>query len=242
MSMNVQSMAAYSVFQSNYNSAEVKGKKEAQIAEKTAAAKDIESSGEKNLSKDAEKLLKKLKASHSDMDFMVADFEKGDDAKELLSRGTKEFSVLFSSEELEKMAADEDYYNEKMKALDGAVRMSKEINDKYGFEASGKDSLLGGAEMTKFGVSFNSDGTTTYFAELEKSSDMQKKRIEKAQEQKAEEKQDAKRKEQSQASDTKRVTVQASTKEELFEKMEAINWDSVKADTQTVGSRFDYSV
>lgn len=239
MSMNVQS-AAYNVYQSNYNSAEVKEKKEAQTAEKTAVSKNVESSGEKNLSKAASDLLKKLKASHSDMDFMVADFEKGDDAKELLSRGTKEFSVLFSGDELEKMAADEDYYHEKMKALDGAVRMSKEINAKYGFEASGKD-LLGGAEITKIGISFNSDGTTTYFAELEKSSEMQKQRIEKAQEKKAEEKQDAKRKEQSQ-SDTKRVTVQASTKEELLEKMEAIDWNSVKADTQTVGGRFDYSV
>lgn len=240
MSMNVQS-AAYSVYQSNYNSADVKGKKEAQTAEKSAVSKNVESSGEKNLSKAASDLLKKLKASHSDMDFMVADFEKEDDVKELLSRGTKEFSVLFSGDELEKMAADEDYYHEKMKALDGAVRMSKEINAKYGFEASGKD-LLGGAEITRIGISFHSDGTTTYFAELEKSSEMQKQRIEKAQEKKAEEKQDAKRKEQSQTSDAKRVTVQASTKEELLEKMEAIDWDSVKADTQTVGSRFDYSV
>lgn len=242
MSMNVQSMAAYSVFQSNYNNAEVKEKKGAQAADKTTASKNVESIGEKNLSKDAQDLLKKIKDSHSDMDFMVADFEKGDDAKALLSRGTKEFSVLFSNDELEKMAADEDYYNEKMKELDGAVNMSKEINAKYGFENAAEGNAFGGAEVTKFGISFNSDGTTTYFAELEKSSDMQKQRIEKAQERKAEEKQDAKRKEQSQMSDTKRVTVQASSQEELIEKMKAVNWDDVKADRQTVGGRFDYSV
>ena len=42
------------------------------------------------------------------MDFMVADFDKGDNAKDILSHGTKEVSVIFSSSELEKMASDEE--------------------------------------------------------------------------------------------------------------------------------------
>lgn len=49
-----------------------------------------------------------LRISYSDMDFMVADFDKGDNAKDILSHGTKEVSVIFSSSELEKMASDEE--------------------------------------------------------------------------------------------------------------------------------------
>ena len=51
--------------------------------------------------------------------------------------------------------------------------MTDEINAQFGFErAFGKTN--GGVDadtkITKFGISFNSDGTTTFFAQLEKSS------------------------------------------------------------------------
>ena len=77
-----------------------------------------------------------------------------DKAKEqTLSKGTKEFSVLFSSEELEKMASDEKYLNEKMRGIEGTVRMSDEINRKYGFErAFGKEGAADTA-ITKIGIS-----------------------------------------------------------------------------------------
>ena len=52
------------------------------------------------LSGRAQAYLENLRKTYSNMDFMVADFDKGDNAKEILSRGTKEISVLFSSEEL----------------------------------------------------------------------------------------------------------------------------------------------
>lgn len=46
--------------------------------------------------------------------------------------GRKEFSVIFSTEELEKMAADEKYAKEKINAMKGAVRMSGQINEQFG--------------------------------------------------------------------------------------------------------------
>ena len=52
---------------------------------------------------------------------MVADFDKGDNAKDILSRGTKEVSVIFSSSELEKMASDEKYEKEYMERVQGAL-------------------------------------------------------------------------------------------------------------------------
>ena len=65
--------------------------------------------------------------------------------------------------------------------------MSDEINAQFGFERTfGKTN--GNADtdtkITKFGISFNSDGTTTFFAELEKSSASQKEYLEKLQEKK----------------------------------------------------------
>ena len=64
-----------------------------------------------------------------------------------------------------------------MHSIEGALRMSDEINAQFGFErVFGKTN--GNADtdtkITKFGISFNSDGTTTFFAELEKSSASQK--------------------------------------------------------------------
>ena len=78
--------------------------------------------------------------------------------------------------------------------------MSDEINAQFGFErAFGKTNGNADADtkITKFGISFNSDGTTTFFAQLEKSSASQKEYLEKLQEKKAAEKKEAKKKEQS---------------------------------------------
>ena len=63
--------------------------------------------------------------------------------------------------------------------------MSDEINAQFGFErVFGKTN--GNADtdtkITKFGISFNSDGITTFYAELEKSSASQKEYLEKIQE------------------------------------------------------------
>lgn len=247
MSMNVQStLSAYGNYQNGYNAGNVKEKKETQKSQgaEKAAKESFVSNAEKQLSKSAQNMLNTLRSSRSDMDFMVADFDRGDNAKEILSHSNKEFTVIFSSEELEKMAANPKYYAEKMHSIEGAIRMSEEINAKYGFErAFGKNEVTtNAATITKFGISFNSDGSTTLFAELEKSSAKQKEWLEKTQEQKAEDKKAAKKKEQSKINDTKKTTVQASSLEELMEKVDKINWDTVKADTKTVGGRFDFTV
>lgn len=58
-----------------------------------------------------------------------------------------------------------------MHSIEGALRMTDEINAQFGFErAFGKtnDNADADTKITKFGISFNSDGTTTFFAQLEK--------------------------------------------------------------------------
>lgn len=69
-----------------------------------------------------------------------------------------------------------------MHSIEGALRMTDEINAQFGFErAFGKtnDNADADTKITKFGISFNSDGTTTFFAQLEKSSASQKEYLEK---------------------------------------------------------------
>lgn len=233
----------YSNYTSGYASAANSRK---QTAESKAAAQ-TGSIGEAGLSKGAQALLEKLRKSYGDMDFMVADFDRGDNAKDILSRGTKEVSVIFSSSELEKMASDEKYEKEYMERVQGALRMSEQINREFGFTlAFGEKS--GSSEINRIGISFNSDGTTSFFAELEKSSARQREHIEKAREEKR-----AARKEQEKErlenrylrEDTgvKRTTVQADSMEELLEKIRGVDWDSVRAENRPQsGGRFDLTI
>lgn len=241
MAMNVQSTIGYSNYQSSYKSSSVNGKKEETGTSKTSK-ENVVSNGEKQLSKAAQKVLQSLRSSKSDMDFMVADYDKGDNAKDILAQSNKEFTVIFSSEELEKMASDEKYYAEKMNGIDGALRMSEEINAKFGFERAFGKSDMNGVTMTKFGISFNSDGTTSFFAELEKTSNKQKEWLEKSLEKKAEEKRANDKKNKTRNLDVKKVTLQANSKDELIEKIKNINWDYLKNDTKTIGGKFDYSI
>ena len=84
---------------------------------------------EPKLSTVAKNVLDEIRKTYGDMDIMV--YEDGKDAKELLSRSTKEFTVMFSAEELEKMASGEKYKKQQINGIQGAVRMSEAINEKY---------------------------------------------------------------------------------------------------------------
>ena len=251
MSMNVNTTGTvYGSYQNTYKAGTVDKKKEtAKTTENDKVKKNVtESIAEKNLSKEAQKMLKDMRGSRTDMDFMVADFENGDNAKDILSRSDKEFTVIFSKEEMEKMASNSKYYAEKMHSIQGALRMSEEINAQFGFErAFGKTTEIGNSidsdmKITKFGISFNSDGSTSFFAQLEKTSENQKDYLEKIQEKKAADKKEAKIKERSTQVNIKRATVEANSKEELLDKIKNIEWDSIKPEDNKIGSRFDFSI
>ncbi|MDE6530642.1 MAG: hypothetical protein K2K96_07690 [Lachnospiraceae bacterium] len=202
---------------------------------------------EHNLSQKAKKLLDKLRKQYGNMDFFVSD--KNSDMKSMLKNSSKEFSVIFSSEELEKMAEDEDYARKQMDRVNQAVRMSKEINQRYGFtSAYGKNA--GQAEITKIGIAVGDDGTMTFFAELEKSSAKQREYMErnrdkraedkKAAEKKAAEKEKDKRRNEKAESDTR--IVEASSIEDLVWKMNRIDWSNPQKGRTGEGNRFDYLV
>lgn len=227
---------SYAAMQYTMNATQQSNKQtKQQGSSKVAQSSQTEAAGQKTLSKDAQAVLEKLKSKYGNMDFFVADPDSEDEAKEIMSRGTKEYSVMISSDELEKMAADEDYYNKNINTIDDAVKKSKEINKKFGAESDyGKENGVG---ISQIGIKVNADGTTSYFVELEKLSDKQKERIENAKEKRAEEKKEQAAKAQ------KKTYVQANSLEELEKKIKEIDWDSVKETKQeTEGSRFDYSV
>lgn len=201
---------------------------------------------EAKLSSKAQDFLKKLRKQYGDYDFFVGN--KNDDLKSLVKSGSKEFSIIFSSEELERMASDEEYANKKLQEMEQAVKMSEEINKKYGFgQNAGKN---GGADITKMGIVFNDDGTTSFFAELEKSSAKQREHLDKVREEKrAAKKEEAKKAEKEigkyakNKADTKRASVEADSIEELLKKISAVDWDDVKAEKVPVsGGKYDFSI
>ena len=160
----------HGITNSNYGKYAVGNNKKTDTTKKTEAAKNSTAaevkSSEYKLSDKAQKYLDKLRKDYGDYDFVIAD--AGDDLKGLMKQSSKEFSVVFSSEELEKMADDENFAAKQMKHVDTAVNMSKQICEQFGYERMfGKDG--NGATLNSVSVSFDDKGITSMFAELEKS-------------------------------------------------------------------------
>ena len=198
-------------------------------------------SNESQLSSKAQDFLKKLRKQYGDYDFFVGN--SSDNLKALAKSGNKEFSIIFSNEELEKMANDPDYAKKKLQSMEQAVKMAEQISKQFG---QGK----AGSEVTKIGIVFNDDGTTSFFAELEKSSAKQREYLEKSIEDKrAAKKEEAKKAQKGVGSyvqnrpDTKRTSVEANSIEELLKKIRGINWDDIKAEkVPESGGKYDFSV
>ncbi len=212
-------------------------------AKDAATESKVEKSSEDKLSTKAKKYLENLRKTYGDYEFFVAD--SGDDKRALLNKSTKEFSVIFSGSELEKMANDEEYAKEKLNAVQTAVEMSKRICEQFGFERAGEKEE-GNGFINKIAISFNEDGTMSIFAELEKVSEKQKDYIEKIKEKRADDKKAAeelaekKAKEKEKDVAVKKVTLEASSEEELIEKITNVDWNKVAG--ENVGVRFDFSV
>lgn len=180
---------------SNYGKYAVGDNKKTDTTKKTEAAKNSTAaevkSSEYKLSDKAQKYLDKLRKDYGDYDFVIAD--AGDDLKGLMKQSSKEFSVVFSSEELEKMADDENFAAKQMKHVDTAVNMSKQICEQFGYERMfGKDG--NGATLNSVSVSFDDKGITSMFAELEKSTADRNEQMQKQiEEKRAEDKKEAKK-------------------------------------------------
>ena len=91
----------------------------------------IVQSSEHKLSQKAQNYLDKLRKQFGDHDFIVAD--NGDDKRGLVKQSTKEFTVVYTSEEVERMASDEKYANEQLQRTATTWHMNDRICEEFGF-------------------------------------------------------------------------------------------------------------
>lgn len=173
------------------------------------------------------------------MDFFVAEYETQEEATSYLSRGSKDYSVLIDPEELERMAEDEDVKKQNLALLDEAVDKLGEIKE----ELKGTDKE---DDVVTLGVSIGKDGKVSYFAELEKAGERQKEFVDKIREDKKEVAKEAADKGQDKYNyeHSKRTTVYADSAEDLLKKINDVNWDEIKEQTNVPmpGGHFDFSI
>ncbi|MBR6711492.1 MAG: hypothetical protein IKI76_00650 [Selenomonadaceae bacterium] len=184
------------------------------------ALANAKTNDEAQLSDKAKSFLENLRKKYGDYDFIVSN--DMDTSKTVGS--TKEYSVMFTAEEIEKMAADEDYAEKMMGQVGSAVDMLKNLSEK---------DLGEGVQFSQLSVSFDSEGNMKLFAQLEKLSTEQQERLEAAKEKRAEEQ---KASEEATTEKTpedgmpvvfKSADVEASNEEELLAKIFGINWDEI---------------
>lgn len=209
-----------------------------------AAQKTV--SKQPELSQGAKDLLNEMQKKYGDMDFFVADYSSDDEAQKYLSRGSKDYSVLIEPELLEKMAADESVKEKYLGIIDDAKNKIAEVKDEIAKQDDTEDSAKK-ADIKNIGFSVKSDGSVSFFAELEKSEADQKKRIDQAREdkkaQKKEEEKEAKAKKlkEQQEDKVKRSVVRGNSASELAKNIQAIDWDKVAEEVRPkAGGKIDF--
>ena len=211
------------------------------VAQKTASKQPELSQGAKNL-------LNEMQKKYGDMDFFVADYSSDDEAQKYLSRGSKDYSVLIEPELLEKMAADESVKEKYLGIIDDARNKISEVKDEVAKLDDGEDGVKK-ANIMNIGFSVKSDGSVSFFAELEKSSADQKKRIEQAREdKKAQKKEDekeakAKKLKEQQEDRVKRSVVRGDSIDELVKNIRAVDWDKIAEEVRPrAGGKIDFAM
>lgn len=207
-------------------------------AEKTENSKNI--LGKPELSETASSYYEQLKAKYADVEFILVDDEQTANAKQYAAnlRSDKSMFVLISESEVEAMATDEATRNKNEQLITDSLAQMPGLMDQL--EESGVD-------VKSFGMEFNSDGTVSYFAVLDKASAAQKERIEEQRAEKKAQKAEESRSDKK-ADGPKRkedlTTVSASSMEELIKKIKDTLYEA-KADTilteqeKMVGQLFD---
>ena len=223
--------------------------------------------GDPVLSDKAKKYYEQLKAKYSNMDFILVSPEQKEEAesKKGMYQSSKELIVLIDSDKIEKMAEDEEYRAKYEGILSNATSQLSQMKDSLGSKAD---------SVSSFGMTFDDNGNASFFAVVDNSLAAQKERIADKKEAAAEEKKKAQKKTQEKraeerkadradnnkkmdsadktnskekSSDADKVTVSASSWEELLKKIDNVIYES-RADSvltkeeKAVGQSFDYSI
>lgn len=206
--------------------------------------------GEPQLSEKAEKYYEKLKKKYGNMDFILVSADQKEQAEANAAKygSNKSLIVLIDEDKIEKMAEDESYRKKYEGILDKAT----------GQFAQMKESLGSNADSVKaFGMKFDDYGNASFFAVVDKSLAAQRERIQQRHDQKvadkkAADKKAAKKEQQEKILDKQKrpedlVTVEASSWDELLQKINETvamgRSDMVQTQAETyVGQQFDYTV
>ena len=201
-------------------------------------------SAENGLSDKAKELLNSLRKQYGDYGFAVA----GSDSEfsSMKGVGDKEYTVIFTADELEKMAEDEDYAAEQMKQVESLIDMSKKLEDDEDFQAKLDELADKGYILQNLSISINSDGGVDIFAELEKVSEKQAERIE---EKRAEAKADKKADEKAEIAKkfeaprpNEKATIKTSSVDELISYIKGLDDDGLANLMSRPGGRFDFTI
>lgn len=160
-------------------------------ATKTEKAKAL--SAEEGLSDKAKTYLKNLRRSRGHVDFRIS--EKGKENDALAGKSNKEFTVVLSNEEIEKMATDKKFERQQLNTLDQTVKSMLMAQTGIGNDnGAGKTNA---EDIKSIAAKTLEDGTTMLIASLEKNTSSARKITEeqdkKREAKKLEEKQEAKR-------------------------------------------------
>lgn len=165
----------------------------AKAAKSTKAEKAKELSAEEQLSDKAKSYLKNLRRSRNFVDFRIA--EKGKENDALAGKSNKEFTVVLSNEEIEKMATDKKFEREQLNTLDQTVKSM--LMAQTGIGNNNGTNKTNVEDIKSIAAKTQEDGTTMLIASLEKSTSSARKIAEeqdkKREAKKLEEKQEAKR-------------------------------------------------
>ena len=193
---------------------------QANKAEKTKAL-----SAEEGLSDKAKIYLKNLRRSRNFVDFRIA--EKGKENDALAGKSNKEFTVVLSNEEIEKMATDKKFEREQLNTLDQTVKSM--LMAQTGIGNNNGTNKTNVEDIKSIAAKTQEDGTTMLIASLEKSTSSARKIAEeqdkKREAKKLEEKREAKRAAEKEAlkGDKKSEKVQKSGKSGKVEKTDSKN-------------------
>lgn len=206
--------------------------------------------GQPKLSDKAAKYYEELKKKFSNMDFILVSADQKEAAKAQAGKFANPVKtvVLIDEEKIEKMAEDEAFRAQ----YEGIIRKASSGLDKM------KKSVGSNSSVRGFGMQVNDNGTTSFFAVVDKSLAVQRERIsrraaEKKENAKKEEKK-AEKEKQAEAleehrkpgsADSHCVTVTASSIEELQKKVDDILYsvrsDSLRTDAERMwGQNIDF--
>jgi hypothetical protein len=187
----------------------------------------FQASPEEKLSAKAQAFLDKLREKYDDYDFVIAD--DVDKPQDFSKTSNKSYSVILSSEEIEKMAEDEEFADKVMGHVDKAVGALNEVS---------QTALGEGVQFSSLSAEVDEEGNMKLFASLENMSTEQRERLEKLQEKRAEENQKSAEDEETEEVEPetfsyKTADVEATSTSELLEKIFGIKWDEIAEETFT---------